>query len=272
MLFITSIIDFLIILLLLRFLIKPNEAYYHSIYSIIYRISDFLLTPTKTITQNPTQGTIVIIIALLVIRGALYTTVTQLTLVAGIGTSMLGLFRFLFQAYMVIVIISILSRPGFKTSFLNTLERAFLPFYSIARQFKIRSEFFYFFVFISLCILYSIFSTFIRSVMIVQTGLVPATFIYGLVEGLILTLALFPVPGFFSVVIIIGALLSWVSPDPSNPVVQAIYGISEPLLSPFRKIIPLLGGIDISPIIALLCFNILGELGLRLLGQLIGAF
>ena len=61
--------------------------------------------------------------------------------------------------------------------------------------------------------------------------------------------------GFLSLVIIIGALLSWVSPDPYNPVVQTIYGISEPLLEPFRKIIPNLGGLDISPIAALICFS-----------------
>ena len=48
------------------------------------------------------------------------------------------------------------------------------------------------------------------------------------------------------------------SPDPYNPVVQTIYGISEPLLDPFRKFIPNLGGLDISPIIALLCFQLAG--------------
>jgi YggT family protein len=271
MYFIASIIDFLIVLLLLRFLIKPNETYFHPIYSLIYRISNFLLTPTKSITKTPTQGTIITIIALVVIRGALYVSIASIPLTAGIGTSLLGLFQFIFRAYMVILIISILSRPGFQSSFLNMLERAFLPFYSIAKQFKIQSEIFHFFVFISLWFVYAIFSTVIRAVMIVQTGLVPVAFFYGLAEGLMLTLALFPFPGFFSLVIIIGALLSWVSPDPSNPVVQTIYGINEPLLSPFRRLVPLLGGLDISPIIALLCFNILGSMGLELIGRLIGA-
>ena len=85
-----------------------------------------------------------------------------------------------------------------------------------------------------------------------------------------LVIGLFPFPGFFSLMIVIGALLSWVSPDPSNPVVQAIYGVSEPLLSPFRRYIPLLGGIDISPIVALLCFHLLGTVAYQIIGGLLG--
>jgi YggT family protein len=92
--------------------------------------------------------------------------------------------------------------------------------------------------------------------------------IHGLGEGLILALSLFT--GFFTLIIIIGALLSWVSPDPNNPIVQLIYGISEPLLAPFRRVVPSLGGLDISPIIAILCFQILGGIGQRLVVILIG--
>lgn len=54
--------------------------------------------------------------------------------------------------------------------------------------------------------------------------------------------------------IIIRAVLSWVSPDPYNPVVQFFYKTTEPILYPIRKILPsgLRFGIDISPIIAFL--------------------
>ncbi|MDB9822393.1 YggT family protein [Deltaproteobacteria bacterium] len=92
---------------------------------------------------------------------------------------------------------------------------------------------------------------------------------HGLGEGLILVLGLFP--GFFSVVIIIGVLLSWVSPDPYNPIVQTIYSISEPLLAPFRRFTPNLGGLDISPIFALLCFQFLGKLGQQMVAGILSA-
>ena len=54
--------------------------------------------------------------------------------------------------------------------------------------------------------------------------------------------------------IIIRALLSWVNPDPSNPIVQVIHKTTEPILYPVRKFLPfsLKIGLDISPMIAIL--------------------
>ncbi|MDD3921177.1 MAG: YggT family protein [Eubacteriales bacterium] len=54
--------------------------------------------------------------------------------------------------------------------------------------------------------------------------------------------------------ILIRALISWVNPDPHNGVVQFLYGITEPVLSPIRRMLPfaLKMTIDISPIIAFL--------------------
>jgi len=49
--------------------------------------------------------------------------------------------------------------------------------------------------------------------------------------------------------ILIRALISWVSPDPYNPVVQFLYKTTEPILQPIRRILPATG-IDISPILA----------------------
>ena len=53
--------------------------------------------------------------------------------------------------------------------------------------------------------------------------------------------------------IVIRALLSWVSPDPTNPIVQFIERTTEPFLHPFRSLVPAYKiGIDVSPILALL--------------------
>ena len=54
--------------------------------------------------------------------------------------------------------------------------------------------------------------------------------------------------------ILIRALLSWVNPDPFNPVVQFLVKTTEPILTPIRRMLPLgfRFGIDISPIIAFL--------------------
>lgn len=53
-------------------------------------------------------------------------------------------------------------------------------------------------------------------------------------------------------IIIIRVLISWVSPDPYNPIVQMIYGITEPMLRPFRRILPPIRGLDLSPILLIL--------------------
>ncbi len=53
-------------------------------------------------------------------------------------------------------------------------------------------------------------------------------------------------------VIIIAALISWVNPDPYNPIVRFLYRATEPVLRPIRRMIGLGFGIDISPVIAIL--------------------
>ena len=47
------------------------------------------------------------------------------------------------------------------------------------------------------------------------------------------------------------AIISWVSPDPYNPIVQFLFKTTEPILSPIRRLLPPTA-IDISPIIAFL--------------------
>ena len=55
-------------------------------------------------------------------------------------------------------------------------------------------------------------------------------------------------------VIIIRALLSWVNPDPYNPIVQFLTRATEPVLRQLRKLVPpwKMGGFDLSPLIAIL--------------------
>lgn len=54
--------------------------------------------------------------------------------------------------------------------------------------------------------------------------------------------------------ILIRALVSWVNPDPFNPIVQMLEKTTEPILAPIRRMLPaaLRFGIDISPLIAFL--------------------
>jgi YggT family protein len=54
-------------------------------------------------------------------------------------------------------------------------------------------------------------------------------------------------------VIIARALLSWVNPDPFNPIVRFLYNITEPVLSWVRSRVPVVfGGLDLAPLLVLL--------------------
>ena len=62
-------------------------------------------------------------------------------------------------------------------------------------------------------------------------------------------------------VIIVSALITWVNPDPSNPVVQILHRLTDPVYSKIRKYIPTtLGGIDLSPIIIIFSIIFLQQL------------
>jgi YggT family protein len=58
---------------------------------------------------------------------------------------------------------------------------------------------------------------------------------------------------FFMWIVIARAVLSWVNPDPYNPIVRFIHNVTEPVLYPIRSKLPVnYGGIDFSPIIVFL--------------------
>ena len=67
-------------------------------------------------------------------------------------------------------------------------------------------------------------------------------------------------------IVIIAALVSWVSPDPRNPIVRFLWGVTEPLFRPFRRLIPpsRTGGIDLSPLLVLAIIYLLTRFLARL--------
>lgn len=65
---------------------------------------------------------------------------------------------------------------------------------------------------------------------------------------------------FFMWIVIARAILSWVNPDPYNPIVRFIHNVTEPVLYQVRKKIPInFGGIDFSPIIVILVIYFLRD-------------
>lgn len=69
----------------------------------------------------------------------------------------------------------------------------------------------------------------------------------------------------FSLLIIVRALMSWVSPDPRNPIVSFVYRLTEPVLGPVRSLLPMMGGIDFSPILVLVGIQVLERVLIQML-------
>ncbi|WP_420234280.1 YggT family protein [Pseudomonas sp. ABY48] len=79
-----------------------------------------------------------------------------------------------------------------------------------------------------------------------------------LIWSIIGVTALFMKIFFFA--LIISVILSWVAPGSHNPGAELVNQICEPALAPFRRIVPNLGGLDISPILAFLVLKLIDML------------
>ena len=74
---------------------------------------------------------------------------------------------------------------------------------------------------------------------------------------------------FYMIIIIARAVLSWVNPDPYNPIVRFLYNVTEPVLYRIRSKLPVFfGGIDFSPVIVILIIYFLQIFAVNTLNQL----
>ena len=73
-------------------------------------------------------------------------------------------------------------------------------------------------------------------------------------------------------VVIARAVISWVNPDPYNPIVRFLVQITEPLLSRIRRVMPAMGGLDLSPMLLILGIVFLQSFLRPTLLQLAGIF
>ncbi|MEW6141477.1 MAG: YggT family protein [Thermodesulfobacteriota bacterium] len=70
-------------------------------------------------------------------------------------------------------------------------------------------------------------------------------------------------------IVIIAAVISWVSPDPYNPIVRFLYSVTEPVFGFVRRVLPLPAmAIDLSPIIVILAIVFVQQFLVRTLYQI----
>lgn len=59
----------------------------------------------------------------------------------------------------------------------------------------------------------------------------------------------------YTYVIFAAIIISWVAPNSEHPAIQLVHRVTEPVFAPIRKMLPDLGGIDLSPIVVLLALR-----------------
>lgn len=67
----------------------------------------------------------------------------------------------------------------------------------------------------------------------------------------------------YSLIVVVAVIMSWVRLDRRNPLVSMLDGLTEPLLGPIRRMLPPMGGLDLSPMVLLLALQVLKGLLLR---------
>jgi YggT family protein len=68
-----------------------------------------------------------------------------------------------------------------------------------------------------------------------------------------------------TVAIVLRAILSWFPIDPRNPVAAFLHDITEPILAPIRQMMPRLGMLDLSPLVAIILIQLVAQLAIRAL-------
>lgn len=65
--------------------------------------------------------------------------------------------------------------------------------------------------------------------------------------------------------VIIRCILSFIRHNPYQPLIRFVYDVTEPIMAPFRKLIPATGGLDFSPIVVLLVLSLVQSIIIRIL-------
>lgn len=64
----------------------------------------------------------------------------------------------------------------------------------------------------------------------------------------------------YSLVVLAAVVMSWVRVDWRNPLARVVYRLTEPVFAPIRRMLPVMGGLDFSPMVVLLALRVLRRL------------
>ncbi len=234
-----------ILLLFVRLFLKNSERYDAAL-GMVYRATDPLVMPlVHTVRiQNPHLATLLVMGAAILIKGFLFHSVSS---------SLQNFADVLLQVYVFTFIVLSAVYEFYVNPIANFGQRMVSPVRLVVSRFTQQRSTRDVVAVVGLIVVHTLLTILLRKFM----------FRDALVSSLALVLDL---TWWFTLAIVINTFLSWLSPDPLNPVVQLIGLISAPIVDPVRRFVPPVGGvIDLSPMIAVFALMLLNELGLNIL-------
>lgn len=245
-------IFFYISILIFRSVMTNQELLFNPFGKFIAKLTGPLFNNLlKSYNKEQTDRFIPLIIIFIVFfMGIIYWLFSGRSLILNILQGYIDAVLFLYFFYLFSLIIGIFNGTT-NISFISTFfHRAGLPLVSLSRRLvKIQSNNIVFIAITLLTLTYFIVEVVLigtQNFFYTQTFLIQPAFFKSIANIL---MSLLFILRLYTWLIIIRVLLSWVAPDPYNMVVQILYALTEPVMAPFRKIVPPLGFIDISPII-----------------------
>ncbi len=245
---------FYIIVLLFRFISTQQELTFNPIGRVVATLTNPLINAVK-VKKAQEKTFIILMIFTLVMIGSL----SSVVFLAGnqnaynvFFVSVSNFVAFFMIFIMASVLVGSLVSIGSAGLYVTYFFRIAMPWVKLTRTFiPISSGAI---VVATIPIIFLVFLSFQFLLLLLSYTLTSASFTVVVVFKQAFIVSIIGISTLFSYaawLIVVRALMSWVSPDPRNVVVQLIYGLTEPILAPFRRLVPPIGIIDLSAMVAI---------------------
>lgn len=273
-----GIISFLIktyiVILFFRKAMTRQELYFNPLGKMVAKVTDPLFEKTFKLTKKTADRLMIVFILLgAAINGALMSLIGGFDLIESMYYAVTDMMLFLMTFYIISVILGVFAGNIQMSYYAMYFNRIASTWIKVTRKvIPVKSNY----VIIPTVLLVFVFFTLINGAvtLLAQYGSPMTSASASFYSAMLMSLksALMSLGSLLTIyiwVIIIRALMSWLSPDPRNPIVQIIQSVTDPVMEPFRRIIPPLGPVDLSPMILILFLYFLKALLYRVIGILL---
>jgi YggT family protein len=244
-----------IIVLIMRWILTQQELVFNPIGRGVAKLTNPLFKRSQGALKSDTDKFIpFFILAICLLFGVINGAVSN-NMILGVVVGVSSMFRFMAMFFIVSIIIGSLSIPGAGGVPVFFFRIGGIWVGAVRKVLKIRSNKIVIPSIILVLLIYIAIDAGIKALgRSLLTMPIDISLIIGILWQLVYSCA--SLLGALMIVLVVRALMSWVSPDPRNALVQLIYYMTEPLLSPIRRIVPPIAGFDLSVLVLMLLIGL----------------